>query len=76
MWCSPMDLRKGIFLNGLSAREILVPHNHPAATDALRAPLSGIPIWEQPTGCDSYGVQVPCRQLPDSDGKYTRCVGR
>ena len=31
---------------------------------------------EQPTGCDSYGVQVPCRQLPDSDGKYTRCVGR
>jgi hypothetical protein len=40
------------------------------------APLMAKTIWEQPTGCDSYGVQVPCRQLPDSDGKYTRCVGR
>jgi len=29
------------------------------------APVSRMPIWEQPTGCDSYGVQVPCRQLPD-----------
>jgi hypothetical protein len=32
---------------------------------AYGAPVSGMPFWEQPTGCDSYGVQVPCRQLPD-----------
>jgi hypothetical protein len=24
----------------------------------------------------SYGVKVPCRQLPDSDGKHIRCTGR
>ena len=27
-------------------------------------------------GCASYGVKVLCRQLPDSDGKHIRGVGR
>jgi hypothetical protein len=30
----------------------------------------------QPTGCESNGVKVPCRQLPDSDGKHIRRVRR